>query len=172
MEAQNSASPAACDGDRTTAVGLARYAYEYIDAAHLVACNAMDRGGSDALPPAAAYFLIHHGIELSLKAYLRYCGMSPRELAGKGYGHNLRACLRKARELRLLDHYKASDDDLRALRLLVDLNQDHALRYIRTGAKEYPLWGGLHRFAVQLHRAVAPVVGYHRIFTVSFPAEK
>lgn len=51
------------DEDRTTAIGLARYAYDYLHAAMVVET-------SDPTPshisPVPAYFLAPHGIELTL----------------------------------------------------------------------------------------------------------
>jgi hypothetical protein len=75
--------------DRTTAVGLARYAYEYIEAAMLVEHN--DPTPSH-ISPVPAYFLALHGIELTLKSYLRHKGVTAKELRGQKYGHDLHAC--------------------------------------------------------------------------------
>ena len=75
--------------DCTTAIGLARYAYEYIEAAMLVEHN-------DPTPthisPVPAYFLALHGIELTLKSYLRHKDVTAKELRGPKYGHDLHAC--------------------------------------------------------------------------------
>ncbi len=88
--------------ERTTPTGLARYAFEYIDAARLVDTHHGKRPGFELVSPVPAYFLAAHGIELTLKAYLRHEGVSVRDLSRR-YGHDLHACYRKAKELRLLD---------------------------------------------------------------------
>ncbi|MGP8434194.1 hypothetical protein ACT2FY_36660 [Paraburkholderia fungorum] len=68
------------DDDRTTATGLARYAYEYIEAALVVETEHSDKYPGDQISPMPAYFLAHHGIELTLKAYLRHVSVTVREL--------------------------------------------------------------------------------------------
>lgn len=54
--------------------------------------------------------------------------------------HDLHACDRKAKELGLLKLLQEYSNDVDAMRMLVDLNHSHGLRYIRTGAKQFPLW--------------------------------
>ena len=55
------------DEDRTTAIGLARYAYDYLHAAIVVEMNDPT---PNHISPVPAYFLALHGIELTLKAFL------------------------------------------------------------------------------------------------------
>jgi hypothetical protein len=145
------------DEERTTAIGLARYAYEYIEAAILVEHN-------DPTPthisPIPAYFLAMHGIELTLKAYLRHNGIALKDLRGKKYGHDLHACHKKAKELGLPSIFKELPTDADAMRMLVGLNEHQGLRYIKTGMKHFPLWSLVEPLAVRLHQAVGPEVGY------------
>jgi len=152
------------DDDRTTAVGLARYAYDYIGAAILV-----ER--SDPTPtqisPVPAYFLALHGIELTLKSYLRHKGMTVKELRSQKYGHDLHACHRKAKELGLLSIFKEQANDADAMRMLVGLNEHQGLRYIKTGMKFFPLWSLVEPLAVRLHQAVATEVGY-KSFNITY----
>ncbi|WP_156529203.1 hypothetical protein [Caballeronia udeis] len=148
------------DDDRTTAIGLARFAYEYIDASRVVDNHHADKHPGEQISPMPAYFLVHHGIELTLKAYLRHAGVTIRELGSKKYGHDLHACYRKAKELGLLNIFNETSNDLNAMQMLVGLNDRHGLRYIRTGMKQFPLWSIVEPLAVRLHQAVAPVVGY------------
>lgn len=157
------------EDDRTTAIGLARYAYDYLDAAMVVDRTIGERPGYEILSPIPAYFLALHSIELSLKAYLRHHGVSVRALRSKQYGHDVKQCYRKAKELGLQDHFRVRSDDMDAMSMLVDMNQDHALRYIRTGYRQVPLWSIVEPFAVRLHQAVAPHVGYRRTFTITYP---
>ena len=149
------------DDDRTTATGLARYAYEYIEAALVVDNDHADKHPGSEISPVPAYFLAHHGIELTLKAYLREAGVTVRDLGSNQYGHNLHACYRKAKELGLLSIFNETQNDLNAMQMLAGLNDRHGLRYIRTGMKQFPLWSIVEPLAVRLHQAVAPAVGYH-----------
>ena len=62
--------------DRTTPIGLARYAYEYIQASRLVDKELGKHHIHDFVSPIPAYFLALRGIELTLKAYLRHHGFT------------------------------------------------------------------------------------------------
>ena len=150
---------------RTTAVGLARYAMAYLQAAEVVD-NEMGRGEEYArISPVPAYFLLVHGMELTLKAYLRHCGLTVEVL--RGIGHELMPLLEKSRELGLDGLFVLTETDTKALKLLVALNQYHQLRYIQTGLKEFPSWAIAMPFAFRLHQAIGPVVGF-KSFTMAF----
>jgi len=152
---------------RTTSIGLARYAYEYIEAARLVDSHLGKAPIHDFVSPIPAYFLALHGIELTLKAYLRHCGFTLDELSSKKYGHNIHKCYRKAKELGLLSLFKENKSDLSAIELLMSINENMGLRYIQTGYKTYPSWATVEPLAVRLHQAIAPHVGY-KSFDVHF----
>jgi hypothetical protein len=147
---------ALADEDRTTAIGLARYAYDYISAAILVERHDPNPGH---LSPIPAYFLAVHGIELTLKAFLRHEGVSSRDLRND-FGHDLHACHRKAKELGLKMIFTERPSDTQAMQLLVRLNKRHGLRYIETGFKRLPMWSIVEPLAVGLHQAVSPHVGF------------
>lgn len=53
--------------ERTTAMGLARYAFEYIEAALIVDDRMGQRKEFQVVAPIPALYLAGHGIELSLK---------------------------------------------------------------------------------------------------------
>ena len=168
MDKPREAAPGLPDEEqRTTAVGLARYAYEYIDAANVVDRKDGERRPEALISVTPAYFLALHGIELTLKAFLRHQGVTARELRGKKYGHDVHACRRKAKELGLLKLFREHPDDVRAMDMLIELNHHQGLRYIKTGAKQFPLWAIVYPLAVRLHQAVAPAVGY-KTFTATF----
>ncbi|KAB0650289.1 hypothetical protein [Burkholderia diffusa] len=154
------------EDERTTAVGLARYAYEYIAAARLVDSDHAEKHAGEQISPVTAYFLVYHGIELTLKAYLRHTGVTVRVLRSAKYGHDLHACYRKAKEEGLLDIFNETPDDRSAMQMLVGLNVGHGLRYIQTGMKQFPVWSIVEPLAVRLHQAVAHLVGY-RSFLVA-----
>lgn len=158
------------DDDRTTAIGLARFAYEYINAAMLVDQKHGAQLGFERVSPIPAYFLALHGIELSFKAFLRHNGVTVRELSSsRHFGHDLRRCYRKAKELGLREVFKMRADDMRAMILLLDLNEMQGLRYIRTGFKRFPSWAIVEPFAVRLHQAVAGQIGCPS-FDISYPS--
>jgi hypothetical protein len=154
--------------ERTTAVGLARFAYEYIDAAMLVDEAKGEVGMLSHASYTPAYFLVVHGIELCLKSFLLYKGVDVESLS-KNYGHNLKKCLVESNARGLTVFFEMNENDHRAFNLLVELNKEHQLRYIQTGFKTFPLWSIVEPFAVRLHQAVAKEVGYHS-FNKHYPA--
>lgn len=164
------AAPTSQDEDeRTTAVGLARYAYEYIAAARLIVeTAAATNRPMTGISPIPAYFLAYHGIELTLKSYLRHRRVPSRDLRGRVLGHDLHACHRKAKEIGLSGVFNEQPNDVAAMQMLVGMNEHQGLRYIRTGMKRFPYWSVVEPLAVRLHQAVAAEVGY-KSFTVSFP---
>jgi hypothetical protein len=154
---------------RTTSAGLARYAFEYIEAARLVDADASEKQPGNMISPMPAYFLASHGIELTLKAFLRHRGFGVRDLLR--LGHDLHRCNATAKANGLPELFVEVDRDSAALELLAALNgPNHAMRYICTGTKTFPLWSLVEPLAVRLHQAVAPVVGYSTFEGVAFSA--
>ena len=160
------------DADRnskTTAIGLARYAKDYLEAA-IVVDQELGKGKKYwHISPMPAYFLLTHGLELTLKAYLRHQGLSVEQISTRELGHDLKALYTKACELGLNDLYQLTADDSSAFELLIEVNEFHQLRYIQTGFKTFPSWAIVEPFAVRLHQAVAPKVGFKSL-TTSYPA--
>ncbi|MBN3761204.1 hypothetical protein G3O01_10280 [Burkholderia sp. Ac-20365] len=148
---------------KNLAKGFARYAFDYIEAARTVDDTIGRRPEHDFISPMPAYFLAMHGVELSLKAFLMCQGMAPKQ-----FGHNLRTLYETAQKHGLFDVYKPRASDDEAIGLLVDLNADQGLRYMREGEKDFPSFGIVEPLAVRLHQAIAPVVGYERTFNVHF----
>lgn len=152
---------------RTTALGLCRFAYDYIEAARVVDTHQGAGSGYERVSSMPAYFLAMHGIELTLKAFLRYRQISAQSLRSQDFKHDLRKCYRKAKELGLRNAFRMSSADIRAMLLLIQLNEYQGLRYIRTGLKRFPSWAIVEPFAVRLHQAVAPLVGC-RTFSITY----
>lgn len=123
---------------RTTAIGLARYAKEYLEAAIVVDQQMGSRKEHARVSPIPAYFLLTHALELTLKAYLRHAGMSVEQLGARDLGHDLGALYAKARELGLDAVHQMTADDAQAFDMLVAVNEFHQLRYIQTGFKTFP----------------------------------
>ena len=151
---------------RTTAIGLARYAKEYIDAA-LVVDIEMGKGDEYAfVSPIPAYFLLVHGIELTFKSYLRHEGLTVEQLEKRALGHDLAALHAKANDLGLKAFFALTASDVEAFKMLIELNENHQLRYIQTGWKRFPSWAIASPLAIRLHQAVAALMGA-KSFTMS-----
>lgn len=146
------------DDDRTTPVGLARYAFDYLEAA-LVVDERLGRGTEySRIAPVPAYFLLTHSVELTLKAYLRHNDVSVTDLSKK-FGHNLQVCYDQSIRIGLDKLFVPFADDQEVLATLVTMNEGHQLRYIKTGSKTFTYWRPAESFAVRLHQAVSPHVG-------------
>lgn len=154
---------------RTTPIGLARFAKDYIDAA-IVVDHAMGKGSEFAhASTMPAYFLLTHGLELTLKAFLRHKGLKVEQFRAHDLGHDLKALYAKACELGINEMYQLTTADEKAFDLLVTINVSQQLRYIQTGLKEFPSWEIAAPFVVRIHQAVSPKVGF-RSLTQSYPA--
>lgn len=146
--------------DRTTAIGLARYAQEYFDAA-LAADDVIGRRkGYEIVAPAPVMFLVAHSIELILKSYLRKAGLSLNDL--KGISHNLMDCWGVCCNNGIQEVVNLDDEELGVLGLIADLHVSTELRYIQTGYKTFPVFGPLESLAKKLLQAICPEVGYSR----------
>ncbi len=147
--------------DCTTPVGLARYANDYFDAA-LAADDVLGkRKGYETVAPAPVMFLIAHSIELALKAYLRSVDVSLDDL--KKLSHNLSKCWEKAVKSGIEEHIKLTNEDLKVLEIINNLHKSNDLRYIRTGYKEFPVFGPLEVLAKKLLDSICPIVGYQPV---------
>ena len=151
---------------RTTAIGLSRYAYEYIEAALLVDEKIGSQPGYEIVSPTPALYLAGHGIELSLKSYLMHEGATIRDL--RRLGHDLHSALRKAKELGLYEVIRLTQAEEGALELLNDLYRAKELEYIRTGLKHFPLFALVEKAAIRLHNAVSLHVGFGVTLPVAF----
>lgn len=134
--------PPAEDMDRTTSLGLWSYAQQFAEAGRKVAA------GSGRTPPAPAYYLLGHSIELSLKGFLRGSGKTLEEL--KAIGHNLQAALNSANELDLESHCKLDEEDKAALARINAYYSRKELEYIVTGFRSLPVFDKLQRAADRL----------------------
>lgn len=144
--------------DRTTAVGLARYAREYFDAALAADDVIGHRKGYEIVAPAPVMFLVAHAIEPVLKAFLRHQGLSVDDL--QKVGHNLIKCWKVAIANGLESVIELTEEDLEILGLISDLHASTELRYIKTGYKNFPVFGPLESLAKNLLDAICPFVWY------------
>lgn len=156
------------DPDRTTPLGLARYAAEFFAAALAANEAAESKGNETSVVSMPVMFLLAQSIELALKSFLLHRGESLRDLRVT-YRHGLRRCHSKARELGFATHYAPTTDDLVALHLLDELYETKQLQYIVTGVRRIPPFSALARIASQVLHAAAAQVGYptHRLQGIS-----
>jgi len=147
------------DPERTTSIGMARYATEFFEAALAAHDKLGKRVGDDIVAPIPAIFLVGQAIELALKAYLLAKGVELPKLR-RNYGHELHRSLRKAKELGLVDVVALSAEEEGVLGLLDALYSTKQLQYIVTGAKTFPVFGPLESVARKLIYGIAPVAGY------------
>lgn len=142
---------------------------EYLEAAIVVDQEMGSRKEYAHVSPIPAYFLLTHGLELTLKAYLRHTGLTVEQLGARELGHDLAALYAKSRELGLDAKHLLTAEDTQAFDMLVAVNEFHQLRYIQTGFKTFPFWSVAEPLAVRLHQAVAPLVGYKSL-NIAYPA--
>ena len=147
------------DPERTTPIGLLRYASEYLDAAIIVDDAEGEKPGYEIFAPVVVQYLIGHSIELSLKAFLLARGISLKELRVK-YGHQLRELLDLACRHGLDEQVTLSSQERDAVLVLDDLYSSKELEYIVTGAKRFPVHGPLESAAIRILRGVAVAIGY------------
>jgi len=147
------------DPERTTSIGMARYATEFFEAALAADDKLGKKEGYEIVAPIPVMFLVGQAVELALKAYLLAKGVELRKLRRK-YGHELHRSLRKAKELGLADVVALSSEEEGILGLLDALYSTKQLQYIVTGAKTFPVFGPLESVARKLVYGIAPVAGY------------
>lgn len=147
------------DPERTTSIGMARYATEFFEAALAADDKLGTKPGYEIVAPIPVMFLVGQAIELALKAYLLAKGVGLRNLR-RDYGHELHHSLRKAKELGLGDVVSLSAEEEGIINLLDSLYSTKQLQYIVTGAKTFPVFGPLESVARKLVYGIAPVAGY------------
>lgn len=146
------------DEERTTAIGLARYACEYYQAAIAADDVLGKKPRYEIVAPTPVMFLVAHSIELILKAYLLNVGLTLGDL--RKLSHGLEGCWNEAVERGIQKSVSLSETDISVLRLISRLHASTELRYIVTGYKEYPVFGPLQELTEKLLKAVCPAVGY------------
>lgn len=148
--------------ERTTSIGLARYAKEFLEAALAVDDSVGMQAEYHRIPPIPVLYLVGHSIELILKAFLVHKGVTVSDLRSKNYGHDLMRCWAKSIQLGLGDIFTLTSDDSEIIRLLNTLYSKKELEYIVTGYKEFPVFGPLNKLAINLVNAIGPSVGFNR----------
>jgi hypothetical protein len=162
---------AADSNSRTTAIGLARFAKEYLEAAILVDAQMGKRKSFGHIQSPPAVFLLAHGLELTLKAYLLHKEMTIDVLGKRPFGHNLKRLRREAKARGLDELYRGKAAELRAVLILDALNVRHQQRYIESGATVSLPWDDAEQYAVRLHQQVAKALGA-KTLTRTYPVTR
>lgn len=116
---------------RETSAGFLLHAKDFLAAAELV----LNRAEGISLP---AYYLFGLSVELSLKAFLLGCGITPSALKSKKFGHNLVALLDEAQKCDLKDKVALDQQEVGVIKLLsYDYLMEKRLAYRVTGGKYY-----------------------------------
>lgn len=144
--------------ERTTSIGLMRYAVEFFEAAEVVDDEIGTRPGFEEFAPIPAMYLLGHSLELALKAFFLAKGVPLTDLR-KNFGHNLSKLLASAHE-RGLSQDALQLEEAGALSALDYLYSTKQLEYIVTGAKTVPMYGPLETGARRVIHAIAPAIGY------------
>ena len=147
------------DPSRTTPIGLLRFGAEFMEAALAADEKMGHKKGHGIIAPVPVMFLVGQAIELALKSFLLAKGVELTKLRFK-YGHDLHRCLKKAKELGLLNDVPLRADEENAIEILNPLYASKQLQYIVTGPKTFPVFGPLERAAVRLLKGVGAQVGY------------
>jgi len=103
-------------------------------------------------------FLVAHSIELALKAYLLFKGQSIINI--KNLSHRLDDCWATATKQDIESHVKLTEDEMEVLKLISNLHASTELRYIKSGFKNFPVFGPLQNLAEKLLNVICPLVGY------------
>lgn len=144
--------------ERTKAVGLARYAADFLEVA-LAADDIMGKKTEYSIvAPIPVLYMMGQAIELYFKAFLRHKGLDLKDL--RKIGHNLKKAHKKCKELGLNSVVILESDDIEVLEILNELYCTKQLNYIVTGAKTFPSFGPLESLAKKLDKEISPYVGY------------
>lgn len=152
-------SPMQHDPERTTAIGMSRYASEFMEVAIVADEHIGRREGYEIIPPTPIFFLVAQALELSLKSFLLHKNV-PLQKIVKCYRHDLKKLMKKAKEMGLQSIIKISPADEAVLDILNHLYESKQLQYIVTGSKIYPSFGILQKFVLTLVIEVGAEVGY------------
>ena len=147
------------DPERTTPIGMARYAVDFFKAALAVDDKLGMKEGYEVIAPVPVMFLVGQSIELILKSFLIHKGVSLRHIRTK-YGHGLHKSLWKANELGISNIVDLTDEDISTIKILDNLYSSKQLQYIVTGAKTFPVFGPVETVTRKLLLSVGSEVGF------------
>jgi len=121
--------------------------------AYLKTGNALSQCDVDLFSPV--YFLLCHGIELSLKAFILASGGSERELKKQDIRHHLDALRNRAH---LLGYQPAHEKTDAVIDRLPPHHSNHSFRYRDPGYKSFPLIADTIEVLASMLDEISPVV--------------
>jgi hypothetical protein len=121
-------SDARFDGKEYVAIGHITDANAYLRAARLIESADPD------LPSSPIYFLLCHGMEIVLKAYILAAGGTEKELRPQNIRHHLDELRNRAFAL----GYSPSEKTNAVIDMLAPYHASHSFRYRDPGFKTYP----------------------------------
>ena len=145
--------------DRTTPIGMLRYADDFFKAARCVDKIMGRERGYEILAPIPVLYLTGHSIELALKAYLLHCKVSLDDLKNR-LRHDLIKCLKEAEKLNIEKYIKFEKIEIETLKHLNKLYVSKQLEYIKVGSKEYPIYGHIQSFCEKLLNNLGQLLKY------------
>src|SRR4051794_41387147 len=121
--------------------------------AYLKAGNALSQSDVDMFSPV--YFLLCHGIELSLKAFILASGGSERELKKQDIRHHLNSLRDRARALGYQPANKKTDE---VIDMLTPYHSNHSFRYRDPGYVRFPIIAHTIEVLASMLDEISPVV--------------
>ena len=121
--------------------------------AYLKAGNALSQSDVDMFSPV--YFLLCHGIELSLKAFILASGGSEGELKKQDIRHHLNALRDRARALGYQPANKKTDE---VIDMLAPYHSDHSFRYRDPGYKSFPIIADTIEVLASMLDEIGPII--------------
>lgn len=143
------------DPARVTAIGMLRYAAEFLKAAQIVNKNMAKRRGLETVAPTPVMFLAGRSIELSCKSYLLHCGVSVADIKT----HDLEKLLTDSRNSGLGQYVVIDAETEEAVSLLNELYATKQLEYFVSGFRTLPTLGPIEDIANRIVHAVGRIVG-------------
>lgn len=137
------------DDARTTGMGLWTDAREMLEAAEIVVAS------PDLHISSPSFYLLGHGLEVALKAYLRSKGQTLKSL--RVIGHDLEKAVEQAAVYGLSERYTLSAEDVAAIALLNPYYKAKHFEYRVTGYRSLPSPDDLLQLGRRILAAIRPI---------------
>jgi hypothetical protein len=123
--------------NRSTPLGYFNFADSYWRAAQHLHGTAL----KSTHPESPVRFLYYHAIEIYLKSFLRFNGISAKELRGRKFGHRICCLSEKAAALGMI----LQDENKEVISLIATTDALIRSRYLQTGYFSWPSVDALDR---------------------------
>jgi len=109
-----------------------------------------------SIPP---YYLLAHGIELQLKAYLLSKGYTVKQLRSfNEYGHNLEKLLKESKINNINELVNLSEQEESTIHLLNETYKEKELEYFISGYSSYPKYSILCNVANKISSGISECI--------------